>query len=102
MMIRIFATSANTGERFEISDLYWFEENGVRDWNGQGHDDNFTFEFYLEEIMNDSDKFVVTGFRSWDLLNEAEKNAAIKSSGSIRWHCYLWKYDPESRKWVHD
>ena len=47
MMIRIFATSANTGERFEISDLYWFEENGVRDWNGQGHDDNFTFEFYL-------------------------------------------------------
>ena len=54
MMIRIFATSANTGERFEISDLYWFEENGVRDWNGQGHDDRFTFEFYLEDTENDS------------------------------------------------
>ena len=54
MMIRIFATSANTGERFEISDLYWFEENGVHDWNGQGHDDRFTFEFYLEDTENDS------------------------------------------------
>ena len=48
-MIKIFATSATTGERFQISDLYWFEENGVQDWNGQGHDDKFTFEIYLEE-----------------------------------------------------
>ena len=47
-MVRIFATSKNTGERFEIPDQYWFEENGVHDWHGQGHWDNFTFEFYQE------------------------------------------------------
>jgi hypothetical protein len=47
-MIKIFATSENTGERFEILDQYWFEENGVHDWHGHGHNDKFTFEFYLE------------------------------------------------------
>ena len=48
-MIKIFATNTTTNERFKITDLYWFEENGVHDWNGEGHWDNFTFEFYLEE-----------------------------------------------------
>ena len=52
-MIRIFATNTTTNERFEITDLYWFEENGVHDWNGEGHWDNFTFEFYLEETPNE-------------------------------------------------
>jgi hypothetical protein len=47
--IRVFATSTTTGERFEITDQYWFEENGVHDWHGQGHYDNFTFEFYRED-----------------------------------------------------
>ena len=49
-MIKIFATNTTTGERFEITDLYWFEQNGVHDWNGQGHNESFTFEFYLENI----------------------------------------------------
>jgi hypothetical protein len=49
-MIKIFATNTTTGERFEIPDLYWFEENGVHDWSGQGHNESFTFEFYLENI----------------------------------------------------
>ena len=33
-MIRIFATDQD-GEREEITDLYWFEVNGVHDWDGQ-------------------------------------------------------------------
>ena len=32
----------------EITDLYWFEENGVHDFDGQGHYERFTFRFVFE------------------------------------------------------
>lgn len=41
--MKIFVTNKQTGERFEITDLYWFEENGVHDFR----DSRFTFQFQL-------------------------------------------------------
>jgi len=35
-MIQIFATNLKTGVREEITDLYWFEEEGIHDFNGMG------------------------------------------------------------------
>lgn len=35
--IKIFATDLKTDERLEITDLYWFEENGVHDFSGEAH-----------------------------------------------------------------
>lgn len=47
-MIRIFAIDKITGERFEIDDLYWFEEEGVHDFGGEGLYRNYSFEFQIE------------------------------------------------------
>lgn len=46
-MIRIFAIDKITGERFEIDDLYWFEEEGVHDFGGEGLYRNYSFEFQI-------------------------------------------------------
>ena len=35
------AWSTKTKEMIYIDDLYWFEENGVHDFNGSGHYDNY-------------------------------------------------------------
>lgn len=34
-VLQIFAID-ESGERFEITDLYWFEEQGVHDFGGEG------------------------------------------------------------------
>jgi hypothetical protein len=47
--MRIFATDKKTGEREEITDLYWFEENGVHDFSGKGHHTDYIFEFKAKE-----------------------------------------------------
>jgi hypothetical protein len=45
--IRIVATGKRDGSE-DISDwLYWFEENGVTDFDGNGHHDNYTFQIYV-------------------------------------------------------
>lgn len=46
-MLKIFATDKATGEHFEIKDLYWFEENFVRDFN----DEYYTFEVFVNDVM---------------------------------------------------
>jgi len=48
-MIQIFAINKE-GEREEVSDLYWFEENGVHDFGGEGHFENFTFEILVDGV----------------------------------------------------
>lgn len=35
-LLRLFAID-DDGNKEEITDLYWFEENGVRDFGGEGH-----------------------------------------------------------------
>lgn len=42
-MIKLFATD-ETGKREEITDLYWFEENGVHDFGGEGHFHRYRIE----------------------------------------------------------
>jgi hypothetical protein len=49
--LRIFATSQRYGERKEIDDLYWFEEEGVHDFGGVGHFDRYSFEVYVGEQL---------------------------------------------------
>ena len=34
--ISLFAENEREGRR-EITDLYWFEEEGIHDWSGKGH-----------------------------------------------------------------
>lgn len=46
-MIEIYATDKN-GNRDKITDLYWFEEEGVHDWGGQAHYDKYTFEIFID------------------------------------------------------
>lgn len=46
--IEIFVIDKD-GERTKIDDLYWFEENGVHDFGGEGH----YYEPYLFEIYID-------------------------------------------------
>lgn len=45
--MRIIARSQKTGKEEEITDFYWFEENGVHGWDGKGHHDTYTFRFVL-------------------------------------------------------
>lgn len=45
--VTIIATYKDTGDYQEITDLYWFEENGVHDLLGNGHSDYYWFDFYL-------------------------------------------------------
>lgn len=50
--IAIYATDQRTGERELVSDdLYWFEENGVRDFGGEGHYAAYTFEVYVNGTL---------------------------------------------------
>ena len=49
--IQIFAIDLKTNERFEITDLYWFEENFVRDFDGDGYDSQYSFEVFVGGIM---------------------------------------------------
>ena len=49
-MIKIFATDKE-GYRFEVDDLYWFEEDGVHDWDGHGHHDKYEFEIYPQTLQ---------------------------------------------------
>ena len=47
-IIQIFVTNLKTGEKMEISDnLYWFEEEGVRDFSGRGHYEDFKIEVFV-------------------------------------------------------
>jgi len=46
--MKIIAIDAETGERIEITDLYWFEEQGVHDLMGEAFYDRYTFEFEIE------------------------------------------------------
>ena len=39
------ATNTITGEVEYITDLYWFEENGVHDMSGKGHNAQWVLEF---------------------------------------------------------
>lgn len=48
--IQICATDKDTGESFDIDDLYWFEENGVHDWSGDAHHGNYLLEVYVDGI----------------------------------------------------
>ena len=44
--IKIFWRSPDESEWHEIKDLYWFEENGVRDFDGEGHHyERYLFKF---------------------------------------------------------
>lgn len=50
-MIQIFATERSSGKRIEVTDLYWFEENGVHDWKGEtGYGEKFSFEVFVSGV----------------------------------------------------
>jgi hypothetical protein len=49
--IKLFARSLETGEVTEIEDLYWFEEQGVHDFDGQGHFESFEIELVISEAI---------------------------------------------------
>lgn len=50
-MIQIFAIEKTTNRREEITNLYWFEENGVEDWGGHGIGGEWRFEIFVNGIQ---------------------------------------------------
>lgn len=46
--VKIIATDKQTNERIEVTDLYWFEENGIHDWSGDGTYGQFNFEIIVD------------------------------------------------------
>jgi hypothetical protein len=48
-MVKIFATEIRSGDRFEITDLYWFEENFVH-WFHE--DPEFLNTYDFEIVVN--------------------------------------------------
>ena len=48
MDIIIKAIDIRTGETEIIDDLYWFEENGVHDFSGEGLHGDYKFEISIE------------------------------------------------------
>jgi hypothetical protein len=49
--IKIYATDKKTGERIQIDDLYWFEENGVHWFDGKGTFTDYQIELSLELVV---------------------------------------------------
>jgi hypothetical protein len=47
MNLQIYATN-KSGHHQEITDLYWFEENGVHDWGGDGVTGKYSFTLFLD------------------------------------------------------
>lgn len=48
MRIRLFVIDSS-GDKQEITDLYWFEENGVRDFGGDAFYDKYTFTMSIDD-----------------------------------------------------
>jgi hypothetical protein len=50
-MIKIYAINQKTLKRIEVKDFYWFEEQGIHDFSGEGHYDNYKFEIEIQETI---------------------------------------------------
>lgn len=51
--VKIYATDKNTGQRKEITDLYWFEENGVHDFMDVPYfGEGWTFEVEVDGVAH--------------------------------------------------
>ena len=46
--MKIVAVDEN-GNKSDITDLYFFEEEGIHDFNGKGFHENYTFLFIAEK-----------------------------------------------------
>lgn len=64
--MKIKAIDKKTNEEIEITDLYFFEEEGIHDFKGEGFHDNYTFKFVVEP--NDIIENAVAGLDKEDLL----------------------------------
>lgn len=53
--IQIFVIDEDNDKQ-EIKDLYWFEENYVHDFNGQGLYENYVIEIYVDDVIVYSSK----------------------------------------------
>lgn len=47
--VQTFATD-KYGDREEITDLYWFEEEGIHDWHGDGHNGSYRIEIVVDGV----------------------------------------------------
>ena len=48
--IKLFAKDRKTNEEYEITEnLYFFEEVGIQNFNGEGHFSDFDFRFVFEK-----------------------------------------------------
>ena len=68
--MKIYATGEGDEERL-INDLYFFEEQGIRDFNGDAHYSKYTFRFVIEDGDNYTD--------------EAEKEDRFVLGNPTRW-----------------
>lgn len=61
-MMKLSAIDEN-GEYQEITDLYWFEENGVHDFDGEGHWHKYRFTMETNGIIFVIEKDAVFKFK---------------------------------------
>jgi len=66
--MKLLATHIKTGERFEVTDLFFFEEEGIHDFNGDGFYEKYTFEFIVE--MNDKIKEIHPANDFWYTIDK--------------------------------
>jgi len=48
--ISLFAENELEGRR-EITDLYWFEEEGIHDWSGKGHHRRYKLTVFVDGVQ---------------------------------------------------
>lgn len=80
-------------EMYQISDLYWFEENGVHDFGGDGH-------FGKHEIMLGF-KIDDKAFYEDDIVEWEDGIGVVSFSRGCFRHSYWEKFwDEEKQEWI--
>jgi len=52
MRLALYATDRSTGIREVVTDLYWFEEEGVHDWSGEAHSPRaYRLEVWVDDTL---------------------------------------------------
>lgn len=51
MHLELMAIDQDTGERWPLTDLYWFEEQGIQDWRGQGWSGRYRFQILVDGVL---------------------------------------------------
>ena len=79
MKVYLSVINVKTGVEEPITDLYWFEENGVHDFDGEGHFSQYKFRMNLvDEFTHYEEKDIEVTLSGKLLKGEAYKPKGAK------------------------